>query len=475
MPRTTAAILTMSATLLAGLALAASSWQADAMPQGFGPPGSHAVDAAKLFGLQAIPKFDEKNGRGAWGGSRTRGLAMYQDLGVQLTREGFLWGHFEPKPGTYTHWDFDDAVKKPATAGMAIVAMVTETPVWASSRAAGTKGIDPRKAPPRGLALPTFSDGTDVPAPGKAINPENLWAAGLDHMVARYGDRVTGWQIWNEPDYPSGATEACDPDGKRSWTGSATEYARLLRVSRAVVRARRPEAQILTGGLGHAAYLEAILAAGAAPDFDAVDFHAYGWPGSETAVAAFVKVHDEMKAVLVRHGLGGRALTCSETGYAAKEPATQAAFLGKVFPTALAIGVSQVMIYAPTNPCWHDMGLVDWQTMQKKTAGYAAYRTAAIALRDVNHVTPWLVGEARGYRFTRQGAPPVAVLWVPGAKSPMAVAVAPGGDRWQLRGVAGDAVGQLVGGRGNVGVDDSPLWFDADLGRPYAAPQGLSK
>lgn len=389
---------------------------ADATPaaQAAPLPGARKVLAEHVFGMQYVPKFDEVAGQGSWSGTRERGIAFHRDLGVQVSREGFLWRYFEPAPGRRpTLADFDDAVSRLTAAGIGIQAMVTETPQWASTArlADPAKPESYKSGVPKGLALPIFTDGTDAPGAGKQVNPANAWAAAVDAMASRYRGRVRYWQMWNEPDYPAGAQGADDSDFKRSFFGSVADYVRLLKVGAIVVRWRDPGAQVVTGGISFPEYLQAMIDRGAAPYFDQVDFHAYGWPGSDTALAAFVKVHDGLKGVLARNGLTGKRLICSETGYSASAPDLQAAYIAKLYPTAIALGLESTMYYANVNPSWKQMGLVDWRTMRQRTAGYWAYKTASTALRDVTEVASLGVAGASGYRFARADGSRVAVLW----------------------------------------------------------------
>ncbi len=106
-------------------------------------------------------------------------------------------------------------------------------------------------AAPIGLFEPIFADGSDAPAPGKAINPANPWAVFVANTVERYrpggtlarrgwwpaGVGVRYWEIWNEPDYAT------------FWTGSVAEYYRLLQVAHHTITSRDPGATILLGGL----------------------------------------------------------------------------------------------------------------------------------------------------------------------------------------------------------------------------------
>ena len=107
--------------------------------------------------------------------------------------------------------------------------------------------------PPQGLYLSVFSDGTDTPGSGKSINPNNRWARFVYAAVNRYkpggvlaqqqgwtnGQGIRVWEIWNEPDLGF------------FFSGTVTDYARLLKVAFLATRHADPNAQILFGGLAN--------------------------------------------------------------------------------------------------------------------------------------------------------------------------------------------------------------------------------
>lgn len=464
-----AAVLAVSFTSV-GVAVMARPGLAAAPASPFEASGP--VDPSHVFGFQAVPKYDEGKGKGAWTGSRTRGLALHQALGVGVSREGFIWRHYEPTAGAHpTQADFDDAVAGLSRTGIAIQAMVTETPRWASTATNGTN--DPmtwKSAPPKGLAKPIFADGTDTPGPGKRANPANAWAATIEHMVKRYKGKVRYWQMWNEPDYPKGDQGSDFTDKRRSWNGSLDEYVRMLRVGWAVVKVNDPQAQVVTGGIGFAGYLDAMLARGAGKWFDQVDFHAYGWPTSDIALNEFVKVHDQLRAVMDKHGLQAKRLICSETGYTANEPQIQAEYAAKLYPTSLALGLETTMWYANVNPSWRQMGLVDWRTLSQRTPGWWAYRTAATALDDVVRVEPLGVTGARGFRFARKSGGGVIVAWAQRKKGegPLSATIPLGPGSWVMRDMLGRPKGTLQG-QAQLALTPAPVWIDADPRRAYAA------
>ncbi|HEY9857781.1 MAG TPA: discoidin domain-containing protein [Stenomitos sp.] len=384
------------------------AWAGDARSQ-------RKPQAVRYFGMQAIPKFDETSGHGSWNGSRARGLAMHQDLGVQLSREGYIWLHDEPEPNQHPNQgDFDDAVHRCQQAGIAVQLMITDTPYWASS--APNKVPDQpdtfRHAPPLNLYDPIFTDGTDVPGKGKQVNPRNYWARMLARVATRYQGAVRYYQVWNEPDYPRGDQGANFKDAERSWQGSVGDYVRMLQVAHMVVKSVDPQASIVTGGIGYVDYLTSMIGKGAGAYFDAVDFHAYGGPGSDTALRAFLSLHGKLRQALRHAGLH-KGLMCSETGYPSADPEGQADYIPKLYATGLALGLEGIIWYSNTNPSWHQMGLIDWHRMQQRTAGYWSYKTTSTALAGTTYagklpLDPRLVA----YRF-KAGKREVLVAWAP--------------------------------------------------------------
>lgn len=108
-------------------------------------------------------------------------------------------------------------------------------------------------AVPNTLWEPIFDDGSDNPAPGKGLNPNNKWARFVGAAVQRYrpggvlaqaqgwpdGVGVRHWEMWNEPDLPW------------FWDGSKAEYARLLKVGYLAVKSVDPQAQVISGAMAN--------------------------------------------------------------------------------------------------------------------------------------------------------------------------------------------------------------------------------
>jgi len=176
-------------------------------------------------------------------------------------------------------------------------------------------------SPPQGLYLSVFDDGSDMPGPGKLINPDNRWANFVNAAVNRYrpggllaqqqgwhDDRgVHYWEIWNEPDLDT------------FFTGTITDYARLLKVGYLAARAVDPQAQIVLGGMVHwqksgwfNTLLDLIKTDPAAVEnhyfMDKVAVHTYFW-----AWQTFGYLYPD-RVQLDAHGLADIELWLTETG-----------------------------------------------------------------------------------------------------------------------------------------------------------------
>ncbi len=201
-------------------------------------------------------------------------------LGAAWTRWPLYWNEVERAPDEWT-WDaYDKLVLEDLKHGLNINAILLGMPDFGKSGDI-----------PSGLNTPIFADGTDSPAAGKALNPDNRWAHFVFQAVTRYkpggtlaqarrlraGQGVRVWEVWNEPDY------------EQFWRGGINNYARLLKVAYLVTKLADPQAQIMFGGLLYNTpdnWLARVLAifindpVGARHNyyFDIVAIHSYGYP-----------------------------------------------------------------------------------------------------------------------------------------------------------------------------------------------------
>lgn len=179
----------------------------------------------------------------------------------------FCW---QPQtPGCAGALDTDSVVLSDLARGLRINAILLGTPAFYTTAQLEADGSTPtavspptpgrlslqsiQAATPVGLYDPIFSDGSDVPGPGKQINPTNRWARFVYTAVSRYkpggvlaqqynwptGVGITHWEMWNEPDLPI------------FWNSSLEDFARLQKVGYLAAKQADPGAQILFGALAN--------------------------------------------------------------------------------------------------------------------------------------------------------------------------------------------------------------------------------
>lgn len=362
---------------------------------------------ATRFGNQSVPRSSD--------GTLTRGYQLLSELGMNTIREGWNWKNIETGDQQYVSWMsyFDTKASTLAGMGEKTQAMVCDTPSWASSN--GTQyGV------PNGLSASIFADGTDVYKPGVSVNRANKFASYMYDMVTRYKGKIAYWQVWNEPDFPSGdlGTGTTGSNGAtRYWDGSVQQYVRLLKVAYTLVHGIDPAAKVTLGGLGYESYLGAIIDNGGAPYFDVVDFHAYGTDkttsnGVLNTAWGFLGRYNALKGMLKTKGVTGKTFSCSETGFTANNQPEQANYVAKVFATGLAQGDVEMVQWAVfTNPGFNNIGIIDSSTLSVKTQGYSAYSVATAQLKGCTPTGALTGTGVQGYTFRRPDGKSLAVAW----------------------------------------------------------------
>ena len=161
----------------------------------------------------------------------------------------FSWADIEPEPG-YLYWELPDATLRAAEFyGLEVVARLDQPPAWA---------LDDNGPTPWNL---------------------QAYSAFARRAAERYGHSLAGLILWNEPNL---SLEWYDrsPD--------AAAYVAMLKAAYPEVKAVAPDLPVLLGGLASTEgegdwalndldYLQALYAAGAAPYFDVLTAHPYGF------------------------------------------------------------------------------------------------------------------------------------------------------------------------------------------------------
>lgn len=252
--------------LLLALLLAAGPTAGRAMDDGpiRATAAAPAATDFPLFGVVFISSAEDR-ASGRTPPSLEQQYQNGQATGATWNRWPLYWFNIEQSPGAFNWATQDATVLADIAHGFKLNAILLGTPgfytIDDTARASriprlrpGELSLDaPERATPLGLFEPTFSDGSDTLAPGKAPNPANKWAVFVAAAVNRYkpggvlaqangwpaGVGVTHWEMWNEPDL------------NIFWDASVEDYARLLKVGYLAAKAADPNATVLFAGLAN--------------------------------------------------------------------------------------------------------------------------------------------------------------------------------------------------------------------------------
>lgn len=162
--------------------------------------------------------------------SSTLGPNIAAAAGARWVRIDFSWADAQPTAGPIIWTTLDAAVNAARAKGLNVLAVIANTPAWASA-----SDVDPS------------THRNDLPIAGG-------YATFVQLAVSRFKDRVTTYELWNEENLPA------------FWEGTATQYVDLiLKPGAAAVHAACPTCLVLSGGLssspasGYDSWLEAIL------------------------------------------------------------------------------------------------------------------------------------------------------------------------------------------------------------------------
>jgi len=227
--------------IMAGLIVAAA--RLVAAPVGYLTPRRSADTVASPWGVQAgdnerVTLFDRAG-----------------ELGVKWTRFLAVWPTIEREKGRYDFSSLDEPVNAARAHGI--------TPFVCISN--GNKlysGTIPNPDPNWRLIYgvkpaPPILDDAAMAA----------WLRYVDAVIAHAKDRVTHWEIWNEPNHYA------------YWGGppDAASYGKLVRLTAARIRAAQPDAVIIAGALAglDPQFVSGFLAEDTAHAVDIVSFHNY--------------------------------------------------------------------------------------------------------------------------------------------------------------------------------------------------------
>lgn len=171
-----------------------------------------------------------------------------------MIRMDLTWSAVQPSPppAPYDWSEVDASVQAAKKNNLDILALVAETPTWASSN----------PGHPSARSFPPAADRWDE------------WTAFIKAFVDRYGARGTNeihyWEIWGEA------------NDSGQWLGTPAEYARLYSVAYDAIKSSDPTAQVLMAGLNESkmpGWLDSVLNDPTYPakgKIDIIDVHIRG-------------------------------------------------------------------------------------------------------------------------------------------------------------------------------------------------------
>lgn len=205
------------------------------------------------------------------------------------------WHFIEPVKGQFDWAYVDHWIDGARIRGLKVLGLITNTPEWARQ------------------------PGTYFSAP--AINASD-YADFVSAVVKRYRDRVSDWEIWNEPNLPLffGYAER-----------RPEQYVALLRAAYPAVKALQPNSTVVAAGLSPADgvdappnFLNDMYIAGAKGFFDATAMHPYVFPDGIAADpqrgwADIAGMHD----VMTIYGDGDKLIWMTELGAPTSSPSAR--------------------------------------------------------------------------------------------------------------------------------------------------------
>ncbi|MFQ5856485.1 MAG: endo-1,4-beta-xylanase, partial [Anaerolineae bacterium] len=252
-----------------------------------------------------------------------RTLEMVRQMGAPWVVEYFPWGYIEPAKGQYD-WEHADLVVDHAERqGLSVIARIDFVPAWAR----------PEDTTFRYLPQDRFDDYGDF-----------IYA-----FVDHFRNRIHAIIVWNEPNLSfEWGFRPVDPEA----------YVDLLQVAYRRARQADPSVRVLAAGLAPTLarpgdpqamndlrFLQAMYDAGAAPYFDALAAHAYGWkfPPDDSPAPDRINFRrvELLRQIMVEHGDAEKPIYVTEAGWndhprwtKAVRPAQRAAYTVQAYEIA---------------------------------------------------------------------------------------------------------------------------------------------
>ena len=240
-----------------------------------------------------------------------RSLQAVRELGAGTIVEFFPWAYLEPEQGRYDWTQADRIVAQADNQGIAIIARLGLVPAWARPR------------PEETIFGPAGDNGQGTTLNYLTRDRFPDFARFVAAFAARYAGRIDHLIIWNEPNLTF------------EWgyrVVSPADYTELLRQSYVAAKDANPAVIVLAAplaptlepegspwGLDDLLFLAQMYEAGAAPYFDALAIHTYGFTQPPEAAPAPDQLNfrriELLHQVMVAHGDGDKPVYVTETGW----------------------------------------------------------------------------------------------------------------------------------------------------------------
>jgi Cellulase (glycosyl hydrolase family 5) len=185
-------------------------------------------------------------------------ISIARQLHAQVVRVAMPWALFEPSPGQTSAGMLAAAnrvMQDASSAHIGVIALVDDTPCWASSAPAALQSAC---------------------VPGR-VGPANAWPPSqasyfgtfVGQLAKRYGDELTAIEIWNEPDQANQQYLAGPQKPQR--------YAEMLRAAYPAIKSADPNIKVLAGSLvgSNGAFMQALYKQGVKGYYDGISVHFY--------------------------------------------------------------------------------------------------------------------------------------------------------------------------------------------------------
>lgn len=221
-----------------------------------------------------------------------RDIAGVADTGFGAVRIPVEWSEIEPVEGQFDWTEIDSEINSAATRGLPVLGVLTWTPTW---------------------AVPANSIPVNHPAPAAA----SRFAQFAEVAAARYRNRVTAWEVWNEPNIAASFGPRADP----------ILYCSILSQTSVAIRRAAPGTLVITGptsptidsdrDVSPATFVDSLYRCAGTQTFDAVAMHPYSSPDllSEPGPgSSSLKDIAGVRAVMEQHGDGDKKIWFTEFG-----------------------------------------------------------------------------------------------------------------------------------------------------------------